>query len=61
MVVLPDMVNGRWDKDMAARIARPNDEPLSGTIEFWDRWAAPPAAVALHKAVESWRRQRLIR
>lgn len=39
------------------RIARPNNEPLSGTIDFWDRWADPSAAAALGSAVESWRRQ----
>jgi uncharacterized protein len=43
------------------RIAKPTNEPLSGTIEFWDRWAAPAATVALDKAVESWRRQTLMR
>ncbi len=43
------------------RIAKPVNEPLSGTIEFWDRWAAPAAAATLDKAVESWRRQTLIK
>ncbi|WP_271596930.1 hypothetical protein [Bradyrhizobium sp. CCBAU 45384] len=43
------------------RIAKPLNEPLSGTIEFWDRWADPAAAAALDKAVESWRRQTLIK
>ncbi len=43
------------------RIAKPVNEPLSGTIEFWDRWADAAAAAALDKAVESWRRQTLIK
>lgn len=43
------------------RIAKPINEPLSGTIDFWDRWSDAKAAAALDKAVESWRRQTLIR
>ncbi|WOH80356.1 ATP-binding protein [Bradyrhizobium sp. BEA-2-5] len=43
------------------RIAKPANEPLSGTIEFWDRWSDPSTAAALDKAVESWRRQTLIK
>jgi len=43
------------------RIAKPVNEPLSGTVEFWDRWADSAPAAALDKAVESWRRQALIR
>ncbi|OPY95253.1 hypothetical protein A5906_09375 [Bradyrhizobium sacchari] len=43
------------------RIAKPINEPLSGTIQFWDRWADPAAAAALDKAVESWRRQTLVK
>jgi hypothetical protein len=43
------------------RIAKPVNEPLSGTIEFWDRWADAAAAAALDKAVESWRRQTLVK
>lgn len=43
------------------RIAKPVNEPLSGTIDFWDRWADRLAAAALDKAVESWRRQTLIK
>ena len=43
------------------RIAKPVNEPLSGTIDFWDRWADGSAAAALEKAVESWRRQTLIK
>ena len=39
------------------RIAKPNNEPLSGTIEFWDRWSEDKSAAELDKAVESWRRQ----
>ncbi|MFQ3459625.1 ATP-binding protein [Bradyrhizobium sp. UFLA01-814] len=43
------------------RIAKPANEPLSGTIEFWDRWSDPSPAATLDKAVESWRRQTLIK
>lgn len=43
------------------RIARPTNEPLSGTIEFWDRWSTASKTSALVKAVESWRRQTLTR
>lgn len=43
------------------RIAKPINEPLSGTIEFWDRWSDPSAGTSLDKAVESWRRQTLVK
>jgi DNA helicase HerA-like ATPase len=43
------------------RIAKPINEPLSGTIAFWDRWADQSSAAALDKAVESWRRQTLVK
>lgn len=43
------------------RIAKPINEPLSGTIDFWDRWADAASASSLGKAVESWRRQALVR
>lgn len=43
------------------RIAKPNNEPLSGTIEFWDRWSDNKSAAELDKAVESWRRQTLVK
>jgi hypothetical protein len=39
------------------RIAQPKNEPLSGTIDFWDRWADPKATNALADAVGFWRRQ----
>lgn len=39
------------------RIAPPKNEPLSGTIDFWDRWSDPVAADALKAAVDFWRRQ----
>lgn len=42
------------------RVAKPNNEPLSRTIDFWDRWADPSAAGELVTAVESWRRQTLV-
>ena len=35
------------------RIAKPVNEPLSGTIDFWDRWADAATAAALDNAVES--------
>ena len=43
------------------RIAKPLNEPLSGTIDFWDRWAEAEDGADLTNAVESWRRQTLIR
>lgn len=43
------------------RIAKPINEPLSGTIDFWDRWADAASPASLGKAVESWRRQSLIK
>lgn len=43
------------------RIAKPNSEPLSGTIEFWDCWADKTSKGTLDKAVESWRRQTLVK
>ncbi|MGR4865076.1 ATP-binding protein [Caulobacter sp. LARHSG274] len=39
------------------RIATPINEPLSGTIDFWDRWAGEKGTSDLAKAVEGWRRQ----
>ncbi len=43
------------------RIAPPRNEPLSGTIDFWDRWAADKAGSDLPKAIEGWRRQTVLR
>ena len=43
------------------RIAKPTNEPLSGTVEFWDRWSTASTPAKLSKAVESWRRQTLVR
>lgn len=43
------------------RIAPPKNEPLSGTIAFWDRWAADKAGSDLVKAVDSWRRQTVLK
>lgn len=39
------------------RIAQPKNEPLSGTIDFWDRWADARSTHALPDAVDAWRRQ----
>jgi DNA helicase HerA-like ATPase len=41
------------------RVARPRNEPMSGTIDFWDKWADPASTSDLAKAVEGWRRQSL--
>jgi len=43
------------------RISMPRNEPLSGTINFWDKWAEPDATSDLGKAVDSWRRQTVLR
>ena len=43
------------------RIAAPKNEPLSGTIDFWDRWSDPTSASNLLKAVDSWRRQTVLK
>jgi uncharacterized protein len=43
------------------RIAPPENEPRSGTIDFWDRWDAPCPTNDLVKAVGSWRRQSMTR
>jgi DNA helicase HerA-like ATPase len=39
------------------RIREPKSKPLSGTVEFWDRWAEGAAPNAVATAVESLRRQ----
>lgn len=39
------------------RITQPKNEPLSGTIDFWDRWSDETAADKLGLAVDAWRRQ----
>ena len=39
------------------RISKPRNDPLSGTIDFWDKWSDGSSASDLTKAVESWRRQ----
>lgn len=43
------------------RIGTPKNEPLSGTIDFWDRWAAVDASSDLDKAIDGWRRQTVVR
>lgn len=43
------------------RIGTPKNEPLSGTIDFWDRWAAADASSDLDKAIDGWRRQTVVR
>ncbi|WP_420139881.1 ATP-binding protein [Sphingomonas sp.] len=39
------------------RVSKPRNEPLSGTIDFWDEWSDAASKSDLTKAVESWRRQ----
>lgn len=39
------------------RVREPKNKPLSGTVEFWDKWASPTAPNAVVAAVESMRRQ----
>ena len=39
------------------RIAEPKQKPNSGTVEFWDRWAANDAADAVKNSVSGWRKQ----
>lgn len=41
------------------RIAPPTYEPLSGTIDFWDRWSDENGTSELERAVDGWRRQSL--
>jgi len=43
------------------RIGMPKNEPLSGTIDFWDRWAAAGGSSDLGKAIDGWRRQTIVR
>lgn len=43
------------------RIGAPSNEPLSGTIDFWDRWAAKSGSSELEKAVDGWRRQTVVK
>ncbi|MDD3675984.1 ATP-binding protein [Thauera propionica] len=43
------------------RIGVPTHEPLSGTIDFWDRWAAENGTSALDNAVDGWRRQAVVK
>lgn len=39
------------------RIAEPKQKPNSGTVEFWDRWAADAAADVVKNSVSGWRKQ----
>lgn len=39
------------------RIAEPKQKPNSGTVDFWDRWAANVTAGAVVNAVAGWRKQ----
>ncbi len=39
------------------RITRPNHEPNSGTVPFWDRWAEKKSVTDIPQAVSNWRMQ----
>lgn len=39
------------------RIAEPKQKPNSGTVDFWDRWAADAAPDATKNSVSGWRKQ----
>lgn len=39
------------------RISEPKSRPNSGTIDFWERWAADESAGELQRAVQGWRKQ----
>lgn len=41
------------------RIEEPSCRPDSGTVEFWDLWAAQTPVQAVSDAVDSWRKQSL--
>lgn len=41
------------------RIAEPKQCPNSGTVDFWERWAADAAMGGLAGAVDAWRKQSL--
>jgi uncharacterized protein len=39
------------------RIAEPKQKPNSGTVDFWDRWAADISIDSVKNAVNGWRKQ----
>jgi len=39
------------------RIERPEQNPDSGTVEFWDRWAEDKTVGSIRQAVDGWRKQ----
>lgn len=41
------------------RISKPQNKPNSGTVEFWDKWAADVKIAAISNAVDGWRKQTL--
>lgn len=41
------------------RIAKPTQQPNSGTIEFWDRWSAAQPVAKVSEAVSAWRKQKI--
>ncbi len=41
------------------RIKEPNARPNSGTVDFWDKWAAADYQTGIGEAVTAWRKQNL--
>ncbi len=41
------------------RIKEPNAKPNSGTVDFWDKWAATDYQAGIADAVTAWRKQNL--
>lgn len=41
------------------RIAKPINQPNSGTVDFWDQWQKPTAQERLNSAIDNWRKQHL--
>ena len=39
------------------RIEEPSQKPLSGTVDFWDRWLDEKASSDIESAVENLRKQ----
>lgn len=43
------------------RVTKPNNQPRSATVDFWDRWADPEVVNGIAQAVESLRKQQSTR
>lgn len=39
------------------RVAKPEQQPDSGTVDFWDRWAVDKPVGGVKQAVDGWRKQ----